>query len=125
MDDIFNILFFAVAIIVFIVSAIRKNKRGAQKPKSNIQSSIEALFDIPQERQVIETNDFIQHVETNKEKVSKTVFENIIEKKHKERVSVIPDKIKEYEISDVSESDGTFDLRSAIIYKEILNRKEF
>lgn len=125
MDDIFNILFFVVTIIIFIISAIRKNKKGSQKPKNSIQSSIESFFDIPQEEIKVETNDFMQQVSINKDDLEEIEIPKKVTRDFTEAKSVIPDEIKEDEIGRPSEAGIEFDLRSAIIYKEILNRKEF
>lgn len=125
MDDIFNILFFVVTIIVFVLSAIRKGKGTNKEPQSNIQQSLESLFDLPIEKEYETEDDFVQHVPEKEAEVieSEKSDEKVID--IKESHKNIPDVIKKAEIGSDKTEKVEFDLRSAIIYKEILNRKEF
>lgn len=142
MDDLIQILVFVVTFIVFIASAIMKNKKKPDAKVSNFESVVESIFGIPQEnlsfQKQVPVNDFYQdnftsesffEDEYNRPTISKENSEKKLEKLIKEEgINAIPDEINSF--SDELDADKVterpeFDLRQAVIYSEILNRKYF
>ena len=142
MDDLIQILVFVVTFIVFIASAIMKNKKKPDAKVSNFESVVESIFGIPQEnlsfQKQVPANDFYQdnftsesffEDEYNRPTISKENSEKKLEKLIKEEgINAIPDDINTF--SDEFDADEVtdryeFDLRQAVIYSEILNRKYF
>lgn len=142
MDDLIQILIFVVTFIVFIASAIMKNKKKPDAKATNFESVVESIFGIPQEnlsfQKQVPMNDFYQdnftsesffEDEYNRKTISKESSDKKLEKLIKEEgINAIPDNINS--ISAEFDTDNgierpEFDLRQAVIYSEILNRKYF
>jgi hypothetical protein len=142
MDDLIQILVFVVTFIVFIASAIMKNKKKPDAKVGNFESVVESIFGIPQEnlsfQKQVPVNDFYQdnftsesffEDEYNRPTISKENSDKKLEKLIKEEgINAIPDDINtfsdEFDADEVTERPK-FDLRQAVIYSEILNRKYF
>lgn len=132
MDDFIQVLIFLVTFIIFIVSAVRKQKKKSGGKSSSFESVIESFFgvqekntpeqQIPQYEQ--QENQFEQQIisDTNisKRKADKPLY--------KEGVDAIPNRDDyNYLEKETEEEDdeSEFDLQSAVIYSEILNRRTF
>lgn len=121
MDELIQILVFVVSFVVFIVSALRKQKRKVVHEANDINHDLLDFFNVN---------------ETNEEKEGElkinSVNEKIVEQSKKNKKShdkevIINEKTNqtnEY-IDDNTDNDIEFDLRSAVIYSEILKRKTF
>ncbi len=125
MDDLFQVLIFVVTFIIFIVSAVRKQKKKAGKKVSGIEGLLESF--LGQQEKPAHTPEEVrfeypvqEEIITNTAKVTKPLRE--------EGIDAIPDKkIKDdvYDIVDEEIEESEFDLQSAVIYSEILNRKSY
>lgn len=125
MDELINVLIFVGTIVVFIVSAIRKNKGKSEKSPNDFSSSIASFFGDVTVDQRKEQEVVVEHP-TPKEHKPFSRYQSIAESMKDKKVrNDISEVIKNTEINDNPNSSIDFDLRSAIIYKEILDRKEF
>jgi len=123
MDELINILVFVGTIAVFIYSAIRKTKKQPEKGKPVPSVSLESLFGI-QVEPITEPK-----VEVTDEPMPYVKPEYIEEPKLKktlktQEIGAIPNEIKKNEISDPIIEEESFDLKSAVVYTEILKRKK-
>lgn len=124
MDELINILVFIGTIAVFIFSAIRKNKNTPNKAQENSAVSLESLFGIQTEEAIDAKTEEVDIAVIEKKPAHKkeSYTENNIEPESK---NAVPDMIKEGEIGDLQPNEDRFDLKSAIVYTEILKRKNF
>lgn len=124
MDELINILVFVVTIVIFIVSAIRKSNKQPGKSNNKSKVDLESLFGIQVEEPItVETEKPKEVVVKEKPMVDKKAR---IEKKTKlGGINNIPNPIKETEIKENVDNEPEFNLQSAIIYTEILKRKNF
>ncbi len=121
MDDLKNILVFVATIAFFIFSAIRKSKKKTASKGGNISESIESMFGLQTEH-IQPSNQFeapANLIDVKNDEISNK--EIII----KEEVNKMPNEIKQTQITDTIENKPVFDLKEAVIYSEILKRKEF
>lgn len=136
MDDLVQVLIFVATAIFFIFSAVKKSKKKSGNKSVTFESVVESFLGEPvkkaQELEVEPDTEFTQHqawFEQEHDEVSvvepskstKSSFEE-------EGVDAIPDKKSTsnlaYEIEE-EEAELEFDLREAVIYSEILNRKTY
>jgi hypothetical protein len=121
MDDLIQILFFVLTFALFVFSAIRKQKKPNNKPASAVDVTLESLFGIPmvEERQPSRTDEYLTEEDEYEFGADEGVSELIPE--------TVTSKVEEETDRDEEESDYNpayeFDLRKAVIYSEILNRK--
>ncbi|MGD9992827.1 MAG: hypothetical protein AB7S69_05975 [Salinivirgaceae bacterium] len=127
MDDLIQILFFVLTFALFVFSAIRKQKKPNNKPASAVDVTLESLFGIPmvEERQPSRTDEYLAEEDeyefgadegvsaTKPEMVNHLVDEEVEEEKEWE------------EEESQSKIAQEFDLRKAVIYSEIINRKVY
>jgi len=120
MDDFFQIMVLLITIVIFVVSALRKQKKQTNQNPAIIDGVLESFFGIPPElkRPIIEDEPEVQQpVEVIAKKPYKP--DNVVEGE-----KAIINKPVENEL--VNESQGIeFNLRDAVIYSEILNRRTF
>jgi hypothetical protein len=124
MDDLIQILFFVLTFALFVFSAIRKQKKPNNKPASAVEVTLESLFGIPmvEEPQQTQVNDYFTKEEEEYEFGADEGVSELIP----ETVNTM---VEEETDSDDDESENNpaheFDLRKAVIYSEILNRKVY
>lgn len=126
MDDVIQVVVFVVTFIIFIVSAILKQKKKTNTKNNNFGKVVESIFGLsveapqePHEDAFIDSM-IIDEVGIKSNQKQKP-FVN-------EGVDAIPDKADEIynDFENEEEIDEpSFDLRKAVIYTEILNRKTF
>lgn len=124
MDDLIQVLIFIVTFIIFIVSAVRKQKKKPTTGSSGFDEAFESLFGLP-----TVTENPIPATEPPPVKKSEP---RILKKEQKqpvlfeEGIDAIPNKTTRNENEvDKNQVLGEFDLRQAVIYQTILSRKEF
>jgi hypothetical protein len=117
MDDLIQVLFFVLTFALFIYSAIRKQKKPNRQVKP-IDNVLESFLGIPLENEPIKTEEQQQY--------NLNIFEN--------KVSIVDNQTdtkqeanlaKEMEPEEFNYQEPPFDLRSAVIYSEILNRRTY
>ena len=127
MDDVIQILVFVVTIVIFIASAVIKQKKKPNGKSSNFESVVESLFGIPSEvNQPVKSPIIKDYYEEEEDFV--IVESKKTEKEYEEGVRSIKleNNVNRVELIEEEEDDeDQFDLRQAIIYSEIINRKEF
>lgn len=125
MENIFELVVFFITAVIFIVSAITKQKKktNQQTHTSGMDNLVESFFGITEdtvEEPQVEAEQTFNEAPVDRTK--KVVYNNKIAKETEKDVPnkrfVTPSEEKEEEAID-------FDLRQAIIYSEILNRKHF
>ncbi|MGE4287611.1 MAG: hypothetical protein AB7E36_02890 [Salinivirgaceae bacterium] len=122
MDDLIQILFFVLTFVLFVFSAIRKQKKPNNKPASAVDVTLESLFGIPmaEEPQQTQVNDYITKEEEEYEFGTDEGVPELMPE-------TVTSKVEEEMDGDEEESENIpaydFDLRKAVIYSEILNRK--
>lgn len=125
MDNIFELVVFFVTAIIFIVSAITKQKKKSNAKPSNVENLVESLFGLPDEtqQQNIAEEEPIEYQET------KTTYQPKTDFKRTESTIGIKDAIPKDDIATMENEEEDeeidFDVRQAVIYSEILNRKHF
>jgi len=127
MEDVIQVLVFVVTFIIFIVSAIRKQKKKPNAKSKNFNGLIESMLGVSTETQPSQPQQNIEYDSFQDDTfidTSKKTNEVLAD----EEIDAIPDTDKK-DMVDIEEEDITsesaFDLRSAVIYSEILNRKTF
>ncbi len=123
MDDIIQVLIFLGTIIIFIVSAVAKQKKKPNQTNKKFDNVLEELFGFPSENPVMAQNPF-RPADFESQTVEKSTIE--APTTTKEGVKAIPDDdLEEIEESadNETENNSVFDLRQAVIFSEILNRK--
>ena len=125
MEDVIQVLIFVVTFIIFIVSAVRKQKKKPNAKSSSFNGLIESVLGVPEEiRQPQQNIDYDSFQNDTFIDTDTKSNETLVD----EGIDAIPDNnvddIVDIETEDVS-PESTFDLRSAVIYSEILNRKTF
>lgn len=127
MDDLIQILFFVLTFALFVFSAIRKQKKPNNKPASAVDVTLESLFGIPivEEPQQTRVNDYL----TEEEEYEFGTDEGVSAAKPEMVNQLVEEEVedeKEWEEEDSqSKIAHEFDLRKAVIYSEILNRKAY
>lgn len=124
MDELINILVFIGTIAVFIFSAIRKTKKAPNTGKENSQVNLESLFGF-QTEPVAETRNEMADITIANNTIVNEKEPDYEEKIIPKREDPIPDKIKDGEIGGQQHKKERFDLKAAIVYTEILKRKNF
>ncbi|MBI9067127.1 MAG: hypothetical protein JEZ09_07535 [Salinivirgaceae bacterium] len=121
MDDLIQILIVVGSFVVFIISAIRKQKKKPLIAASSAEESIASVFGL----NTYDDDKFVDR-NTNSYMNSEAEASNIGKEKAVNDKQTIDNKkqVLEY-IDDIEDCDYGFDLRSAVIYSEILNRKNF
>lgn len=143
MDDLIQLLVFAITFIVFIASAIMKQKKKPEAKNSNFESVVESLFGIPTEPiRVQKETPYVEYDWNDNPKNTFDLHDEFIDPKQKayndklaqlvkeEGVKAIkvPDEEKFVDVHADEEVEAEvfhFDLRQAVIYSEIMNRKYF
>ncbi len=127
MDDLIQILVFAVTFIIFVASAIMKQKKKPNGNQSSVGSFVDSLFGIPETQQQPVSNAYVE--EYFEEEVIPEEQPKKVEKTYEEGVRSITSKYAEKDLQQLEEEDKeeafTFDARQAIINSEIINRKYF
>ena len=127
MDDLIQILFFVLAFALFVFSAIRKQKKPNNKPASAAEVTLESLFGIPmvEEPQQTRVNDYL----AEEEEYEFGTDEGVLEPKPEKVNQLVDEEVEEEKEWEEEESQSKiaheFDLRKAVIYSEILNRKVY
>jgi len=132
--DIDSIIYIIISIAVLAVSALKKRKKQSGTSKSEKQSGSSGIFDFieanfqsntPDQEEEIQTQYEVSEKEPKSTREKQESYQQLIQNEEKRTIHVSPDnqekELNEDEI-DVSES---FDLKEAVIYSEILNRKTF
>jgi hypothetical protein len=126
MDDAIQVLVFVVTFIIFIVSAVMKQKKKANTKNNNFGNVIESIFGLSVEAPPEPQEDaFVDDIKIDEVGVTSNPNQ---ESFVNEGVNAIPDKVNENYNDFESEEEleeSSFDLRKAVIYTEILNRKTF
>ncbi|PKP11419.1 MAG: hypothetical protein CVU09_03900 [Bacteroidetes bacterium HGW-Bacteroidetes-4] len=128
MDDLIQILFFVLTFALFVFSAIRKQKKPNNKPASAVEVTLESLFGIPmvEEPQQTQVNDYLTKEEEGYEFGTD---EGVSAAKPEMVNQLVDDEVKEEKEWEEEKSQSKiaheFDLRKAVIYSEILNRKVY
>ncbi|MDA3891935.1 MAG: hypothetical protein PF517_09775 [Salinivirgaceae bacterium] len=122
MDNIFEIVVFFITAIIFIISAVAKQKKKSNGKQTNVGNLVASFFGIPDELK--QRPQIIYEEEPNQfEDIKQTTMRNEISSSD-EGVDAIPNnEAEDFEQDDTTQID--FDLRKAVIYSEILNRKEY
>lgn len=123
MDDLVQVLFFLVTLGLFIFSAIRKQKKQPNQKESQpnlIDNTFESLFGIPiEDKNTMPKNTLTHEKEISNNPVNVISDEEVfIDQKDEQSEELI-------EPTEPNTIPYNFDLKSAIIYNEILNRKHF
>lgn len=125
MDDLFQVLIFIITFIIFIVSAVRKQKKKSGNKSKGIEGVIESFFGV-QEKLIPKPQEVQFEYPTQEEIVTETI--KVDKPLHEEGEDVIPNSessIDAYDEVDDEIEASEFDLQSAVIYSEILNRKTY
>lgn len=121
MEDIIQILVFAVSIVIFAVGAIRKQKNNANKTTGSFNNSLESLFDAFADTQ--------QHtiIETQVAKKPEKIVNKVVNKKAdlQDGQKAVFAKKTANKPKVIKTGQNNFNLKSAFIYSEIINRKYF
>ncbi|MFA6402929.1 MAG: hypothetical protein WCX31_15110 [Salinivirgaceae bacterium] len=123
MDDLVQVLLFVLTLVIFIFSALRKQKK---KPATNVSPAdnlLESLFGIPQPSPVYASVD----EEANEEHYAEVEIKPVSPRLPDEGIVAITNKPEASSLI-YEEEEKTYqpiDLRTAIIYNEILTRKNF
>ncbi len=133
MDDIIQVLVFLVTFIIFIASAIMKKKKKPGAKNSNFESLVESFFGVSAQNQPIkkevQSEQEVSFFEDENKIKNKRVAKNSINTQFiEEGIDAIPDNndgVKLGNQIDNETVEAEFDLREAVIYSEILNRKVF
>lgn len=122
MDDLIQILLFVLTFVLIVFSAIRKQKKPNSKQASTVDISLESLFGIPQvEEPQSRVREFpVEEADDYEFGTDEGVSEPIPEIVNQESEFVEVEEEKEESQSKIAHD---FDLRKAVIYSEILNRK--
>ena len=118
MDDIIQILFFVLTFALFVYSAIRKQKKQPTKQKGALDHALESFLGFPLTAEPLHEKAQYSESRFTEELDSKPQWVD----KQKETKIEAPIKINEA-FEEEAPIKPAFDLRSAIIYSEILNRK--
>jgi len=132
MDDLIQFLIFAAVAIFYVASAVSKQKKKAAAKNMKTEQTQEKFIN----EEFSPEEFFMKNINSEEFFVSESQnFENkkndvIFEKKQKgnkditfeEGIDAIPD-VKDYNYQDDTTEESYFDLKNAIIYSEILNRK--
>ena len=123
MDDLVQVLIFIVTFVIFIVSAVRKQKKRPA-PNPGMDDAFESLFGVSQLSEVdsFETKEAAVQppAKVTKKQVPKSVLPE-------EGIKAIPNQPIIADDNTVESEPGhqSFDLREAVIYQTILTRKDF
>lgn len=122
MDEFIEVILFVITIVIFIVSAIRKQKKKPDGKKAGMQSVLESFLGVEKE-QVLTADNYFDSESGRPVKESVEFQPSVSKDFNSEGIDSIPDSDDyEEEVSDTN-SGFQFDLRSAVIYSEIMNRK--
>lgn len=125
MDDLLEIIAFLVTFVIFIVSAIIKQKNKNTTPSESNNGFMETFFDMDEATEEAYSKGEI--LEESLKRKQKMADEKSSQLQAQEGVDAIPDGEDEfYEGQEqLASIKDDFDLRKAVIYSEILNRKTF
>lgn len=123
MENLFELIVFFITAVIFIVSAITKQKKKPNEQSSGMDNLVESFFGLVEESNVSQRNERQEVAYENKEEIVQRQKEE--KKITYERASEHAEKEKKDIESDVESQAVDFDLRKAVIYSEILNRKHF
>ena len=122
MDDIVQVLLFVLTLVIFIFSALRKQKKKPIASVSPADNLLESLFGIPQPNPVFAPVE--DEMET--EHYSEIMINPVTATLPEEGIVAITKPEASSRIAEEDEKPfQNFDLRTAIIYNEILTRKNF
>ena len=125
------LIYIVLSIIIFAVSVMRKKKKRVSplnidegvNQKQNIFDLLTGQQSYEEEIEMQEESKEIQPAETeikNNEQINRTISDKSVEKEVGSRTNLDE---RQDEIEEIEQDD--FDLRQAVIYSEILNRKLF
>lgn len=129
MDDLIQILLFVATLVILIVSSVRKQKKKSGNKSFSFENVLESFLGEPVKNRA-EPQTEQQQAWSNQQYDEDSVEEPQQPEKPKfeEGVSAITNNKNQsdgaYEIEE-KQSEIEFDLREAIIYSEILNRKTY
>ena len=112
-----NIIYIVAVIVIFIVSLLGQNKNKKVKPQTTE----------PEDDTIYSLNDFEKILERKQEFKQKEQPIEQVETVEEEKPVVVKEKKKKVEKikTEETETDDGFDVKSAIIYSSILERKKF
>ena len=136
MDDVIQLLVFLATFIIFIVSVIIKQKKKSGTKGNKLESVIESFFGVTAENKSPTPSNWDVHVEAQADLFEAPTKDNnsMVNKKQiktpliEEGIDAIHDYGGDLNIDnqiDDNVVETGFDLRKAVIYSEILNRKTF
>jgi len=130
MDDVVQVLIFIATFIIFIFSAIKKQKKKAGNSGLTVESVLESFLggSVKGEPNTQANRSDSVYEESYVEE--KVVLERDTKKRRfEEGIAVISDKDGIYDEvmdePDTEEDEREFNLRDAIVYSEILKRREY
>lgn len=117
--DLDNIIYIIATIVIFVVSLLGQKKKKVEVPAS--QQEDEGVFTLNDFEKILDRKQEYRQteevVEEEPEKIEEVSVDN--EEKHKESLK------KGNIYADDEENQDGFDVKSAIIYSSILERKKF
>lgn len=123
MDNFFEIIIFIITAVIFVVSAVTKQKKKSVGNSNGMDNLVESFLGIPQDEygnNVSQAKE--EQVLIDEMKEAKQAKEPLNTEKN---VDAMPE-FKEDELRSEDEVKTVdFDVRQAVIYSEILNRKHF
>jgi len=127
MDELIQVLLFILTIVIFVVSGLRKQKKKPNASPTPTDELLESLFGIPTPKpEIIEEKEII--IEPLKEPIKEVKQKPFKPLLPEEGIAAVSNKYGS-NVSNVEEEKElektvpVLDLRTAVIYSEILNRK--
>lgn len=125
MDDFIQVLVLIVTLVIFVVSALRKQKKNGPQNSETLNKTLESLFGIPQEMvNPVVTEEPVKNLQVKKDQRANLSKKTIIQEPQAEGEKVIQDKV-EIDEPENEYRNKEFNLRDAVIYSEILSRKAY
>lgn len=123
MDDLVQVLLFVLTLVIFIFSALRKQKKKPTASVSPADNLLESLFGIPQPNPVYTSID----EEAIEKRYTEVEIKPVTPTLPDEGIVAITNKpeASSFIYEEEEETYQPIDLRAAIIYNEILTRKNF
>lgn len=129
MDDLIQVLVFLVTFIVFIASAIIKQKKKPKTSNNNFDTLVESIFGVAPVNTANpvyqESSAFVDASEREDERVINSAKENAFLDEGKDAIPEIKTEQSLNLEEETQEEETIFDVRKAVIYSAILNRKYF
>ena len=143
MDDIFdNLIYIIITVVIFIISAIGKNKKkqaqkatritgGDNNEKKDSPFSFSNIEKLIKEEMGIEDQNIYNDPYEN-EVIGEEAVEEVLDTISEKKLDSKKDRAYSIESSDLSNEESLeesilddFNLQDAVIYSEIINRKEY